>query len=123
MVGAVRAEGSTALLSSHVITDIEAACDRLVVLGGGRVLLHDTLAEAVANHRVVAPDERLSGSLVSLYPGPAGELMALWRAHEGGRPATLDEVVLGYLASGRHARGSYEAADSASPTTPTERPI
>ena len=36
LVDAVRADGATALLSSHVITDIEQACDRLLVLGGGR---------------------------------------------------------------------------------------
>ena len=35
LVDAVRADGATALLSSHVITDIEQACDRLLVLGGG----------------------------------------------------------------------------------------
>ena len=33
LVDAVRADGATALLSSHVITDIEQACDRLLVLG------------------------------------------------------------------------------------------
>jgi ABC-2 type transport system ATP-binding protein len=119
LVSAVRAEGSTALLSSHVITDIEAACDRLVVLGGGRILLDDTLAAAVASHRIVSPDDHLDGGLVSLFPGPAGDLMALWRAAEGGRPATLDEVVLGYLASGRRPRPDRPAATSPA----TERPI
>jgi len=39
LVDAVHADGATALLSSHVITDIEQACDRLLVLGGGRTLL------------------------------------------------------------------------------------
>ena len=39
LVDAVRADGATVLLSSHVITDIEQACDRLLVLGGGRMLL------------------------------------------------------------------------------------
>ena len=125
LVSAVRAEGSTALLSSHVITDIEAACDRLMVLGGGRVLLDGTLAAAVANHRITAAAARLGGGLVSTFPGPAGELMALWRAHEGGRPATLDEVVLGYLASGRRPRADSATAgapDSAVASDATERP-
>ena len=39
LVEAVRESGATALLSSHVITDIEQACDHLIVLGGGRSLL------------------------------------------------------------------------------------
>jgi ABC-2 type transport system ATP-binding protein len=57
LVDAVRADGSTALLSSHVITDIEQACDRLLVLGGGRTLLDLSIAAAIAEHVVVeAPD-------------------------------------------------------------------
>jgi ABC-2 type transport system ATP-binding protein len=104
LVSAVGTDSSTALLSSHVITDIEAACDRLVVLDGGRILLDDTLAAAVGSHRITAPDEQLAGDLISTLPARAGELMALWRAHEGGRPANLDEVVMGYLMSGRPPR-------------------
>ena len=46
--------GATALLSSHVITDIEQACDSLIVLGGGRSLLAVSIAEAIAGHGVVA---------------------------------------------------------------------
>ena len=53
LVDAVRASGATALLSSHVITDIEQACDRLVVLGGGRPLLDVSMEAARAGHRVV----------------------------------------------------------------------
>jgi ABC-2 type transport system ATP-binding protein len=53
LVQAVRAEGATALLSSHVITDIEQACDRLLVLGAGRTLLDLSIAGAIAEHSVV----------------------------------------------------------------------
>ncbi|TMC64583.1 MAG: ATP-binding cassette domain-containing protein, partial [Chloroflexi bacterium] len=53
LVDAVRVDGSTALLSSHVITDIEQACDRLLVLGGGRKLLDLSIAESIAAHRIV----------------------------------------------------------------------
>ena len=48
LVEAVRADGSTALLSSHVINDIEQACDRLLVLGAGRTLLDLSIAGAIA---------------------------------------------------------------------------
>ena len=50
LTDAVRADGATALLSSHIVTDVEQACDRLIVLGVGRVLLHDTIADAMATH-------------------------------------------------------------------------
>jgi ABC-2 type transport system ATP-binding protein len=119
LVDAVRADGSTALLSSHVITDIEQACDRLLVLGGGRTLLDLSIAGAIAEHRVVditdgAVAPALDG-LVGSFPGPAGERLSLVRADAsaGGRPATLEEVVLGHLAAGRRPRVTVAAGRAA----------
>ena len=84
MVEAVRAAGATALLSSHVITDIEQACDRLIVLGKGHTLLDLSIAEALAHHRVVegtAAEARGRGAdaFVGAFPAPAGEPLALVR--------------------------------------------
>ena len=116
MVEAVREAGATALLASHVITDIEQACDRLLVLGGGRTLLDVSIAEARAAHRVVDGDGQLDGGrLVGRFPDPEGRPVALIEGAVGpGRPATLEEVVLGHLAAGRVRRtaagSSREAA-------------
>jgi len=52
LVDAVRADGSTALLSSHVVTDIEQACDRLIVLGNGWKLLDASIADALERHAI-----------------------------------------------------------------------
>jgi ABC-2 type transport system ATP-binding protein len=102
MVDAVREAGATALLSSHVITDIEQACDRLLVLGGGRTLLDVSIAEARAAHRVVDDGPIDGGRLVGRFPDPEGRLVSLVEDAAGpGRPATLEEVVLGHLAAGR----------------------
>ncbi len=126
LVDAVRSAGHTALLSSHVITDIEQACDRLIVLGKGHTLLDVSIAEALAHHRVIEgataataiPPERLVGS----FPSPAGDQLALVRVpvakaigdrpREDGRAATLEEVVIGHMAAGRVRRttGRIEAA-------------
>jgi ABC-2 type transport system ATP-binding protein len=115
LVDAVHAAGATALLSSHVITDIEQACDRLLVLGGGRTLLDLSIAGALAEHTVVelvgpsAPgaDGSLGDRVVGVFPGPEGERLALVRgAADGSRPATLEEVVLGHLAAGRKPRST-----------------
>jgi len=116
LVTVVCAEGSTALLSSHVITDIEQACDRLLVLGGGRKLLDLSIAEACATHRVVGDDAALAGEeVVGRFPGPAGEALALVAGTSGpGRSATLEEVVLGHLAAGRLAARSAGLAVAAS---------
>ena len=119
LTDAVRADGSTALLSSHVITDIEQACDRLIVLGKGHTLLDLSIAEALAHHRVVdgsagpaIPAERVVGS----FPSPGGEPLTLVKVRpaepippEGlpdERPATLEEVVIGHMAAGRVRRAA-----------------
>ncbi len=113
LVDAVRADGATALLSSHVITDIEQACDRLLVLGGGRMLLDLSIAGAIAEHRVIdgVVDVSAPGlSLVGVFPGPAGERLSLVRdADDRGRPATLEEVVLGHLAAARAPAGTVSS--------------
>jgi ABC-2 type transport system ATP-binding protein len=96
---AVRTDGTTVLLSSHIVTDVEQACDRLIVLGVGRVLLHETVAEALGRHRISTGT--LPGA-VATFRGPDGAPISLVEG-AGERPATLEELVLGYLASGRGA--------------------
>lgn len=102
---AVRDAGATALLSSHVITDIEQACDRLIVLGGGRSLLAVSIAEAIAGHGVIAAADPhpSGGEVVGSFPSTEGRQVTLVRGPSG-RRATLEEVVIGHLAAGRAAR-------------------
>lgn len=122
LVDGVRADGATAVLSSHVITDIEQACDRIVVLGGGLKILDQSIAEAVAAHRVADgdPPAPSGATRVAAFPGPLGELMTLWRFDDGQagprgfRRATLEELVLGRLASSRPPRDSAVSATVAS---------
>ncbi len=102
------ATGRTALLSSHIVTDVEQACDRLIVLGVGRVLLQSSVAEALAIHRVAEADQA-AGEVIATFAGPAGERIALQLEGEG-RPATLEEIVLGYLASARPTPAREQAA-------------
>jgi ABC-2 type transport system ATP-binding protein len=120
LVDAVRANGSTALLSSHVITDIEQACDRLLVLGAGQTLLDLSVAGAIAEHVVIdapAPGEParlINGSVIGTFPAPTGERLSLVRgtAHDG-RPATLEEVVLGHMAAARTPRPAVATTERA----------
>jgi len=101
----VRLGDVSAVLSSHVISDVEPVGDRLLVLGEGRILLHDTVAGSIAAHRVT--ERGGGGSLVALFPDRYGALHRLVRTDAGGttpgdgRTPTLEEVVLGYLASAR----------------------
>ncbi len=124
MVEAVRSVGATALLSSHVITDIEQACDRLVVLGRGHTLLDLPVADAIAHHRVIegSPAEavRAAGpnAVIGSFPAPDGVPLSLVRTPPAddpgaaplGRPATLEEIVIGHLAAGRIRAAAAAAA-------------
>jgi ABC-2 type transport system ATP-binding protein len=117
LLDAVRSEGSTALLSSHIVTDVEDACDRLVILGGGKVRLDCPLEEARDTHRLTEADAPPPGATaVGTFLGNGGKNVTLWRldpaASGAGKDgaagtgaatesASLEEVVLGYLAAGR----------------------
>ncbi len=127
MVEAVRAAGATALLSSHVITDIEQACDRLIVLGKGHTLLDVSVAEALAHHRIIEATATVSAEAVGAaavvggFPAPAGEPLTLVRVPvvapaivaPPGRAATLEEVVIGHLAAGRRRAADALLAEAA----------
>ena len=41
----VEAEGRTVLLSSHILAEVEALCDRISIIRAGRVVQSGTLAE------------------------------------------------------------------------------
>ncbi len=105
----VREHGTTALLSSHNVSDVQQACDRLVVLGGGRKLLDEDVATAVAAHRVIAVDRELvpAGRAVASFLDPRGGIVTLVDVAANGADdprlarATLENVMLGYLAAGR----------------------
>ena len=117
LLDAVRAEGSTALLSSHIVTDVEDACDRLVILGGGKVLLDCLLEEARQTHRLTDSDSPPPGATaVGSFLGRKGGKLTLWRlavpevgaegaADVAAETTSLEDVVLGYLAAGRGTAG------------------
>ena len=112
VIGAVMADvaahGTTVLMSSHVVADIQDVCDNVVVLGAGRVLLAESVETALEQHRLaigtaaelgvlddldvveLRRDEREFTALVRASENPPGEAVS-W--HE----PTLDEVLLGYL--------------------------
>lgn len=100
----VQADGLTAVLSSHVVRDVEQGCDRILVLGTGRLLLEGSLQEVVSTHRIglIRAGERPSGFVADL-PGTQDRLLRVGDEPEVGetRPATLEDVVMGYLAKGR----------------------
>lgn len=101
---AVRTEGTTVLLASHIIGDLEGVCDSLIVLAPAAVMFHGAIEEAKAGHAVVAAsDEIAPDELVATYTGLTGRRMSLVR-RPGTGGASLDDVVLGYLAAATATR-------------------
>jgi ABC-2 type transport system ATP-binding protein len=102
----VRAGGSTVLLASHIIGDLEGVCDELVVMAPAAVMFHGSLETARTGHAIVpATDEIAPDDLVASFTGLTGRRVSLVR-RPGTGDASLDDVVLGYLAAASATRGA-----------------
>jgi ABC-2 type transport system ATP-binding protein len=113
LVDDVRSTGATALLSSHIVTDVEQACDQLVVLTHGRLAYQAAVSDARASHRTVAvsADAPPLAGIVGFFVNDEGQKVALVSSTDPTTsPATLEEIVLGYLAAGRDAARESTAA-------------
>jgi ABC-2 type transport system ATP-binding protein len=60
MVAAAKREGKTVLFSSHVLSEVEEVCDRVVILRAGRLVHTQAMDQLRLQHRIVA---WLNGSL------------------------------------------------------------
>jgi ABC-2 type transport system ATP-binding protein len=112
--------GLTVLMSSHVLSEIEDACDHLALLTGGRITLHAPIEHLVQRHRLLTGPDDDETTLATLRPA-AVEIRRSVRQVTvllDGRPAvvpegwteaepTLEEVVIARL---RAAAEHREAA-------------
>ncbi|MER5911857.1 ABC transporter ATP-binding protein [Streptomyces sp. NPDC001982] len=98
--------GTTIVMSSHVVAELEDSCDHLLLVGDGRIRLAGELDELLAAHtRVSAPadcadlgahtvvESRITGRQLSALIRPTGPLPADWQT---GTPS-LEELVLAHL--------------------------
>jgi ABC-2 type transport system ATP-binding protein len=98
--------GTTIVMSSHVVAELEDSCDHLLLVGGGRIRLAGEIDELLAAHaRVSAPSEsaelsphtvvesRVTGRQLTALLRPAGPLTDTWRP----APVSLEDLVLAYL--------------------------
>jgi ABC-2 type transport system ATP-binding protein len=113
LMEAVVADGLTLFLSSHLVGELERACDQLVLLDQGRVRLDGDIEGLLATHRLlVGPresepvlPERLevvgrsdSDRETSLWVrGDVPSLPAAWRVSS----LSLEDLVLAYLSNPR----------------------
>lgn len=104
-------DGTSVLLSSHALAELERVADHLIVLGGGRLRIAGQVEDLLATHhvltgpvaeadryaeRVAVIQDRRAGTQAHLLlrtdtadePAPPG-----WEAH----PVSLEELTLAYL--------------------------
>jgi ABC-2 type transport system ATP-binding protein len=109
LLGSVADEGTTVLLSSHVLSDLEMVCDYIVILSASRVQVADDLDHLLASHHLLVGERRAKphladGDLIVSTSVTARQSQWLVRSArvlvgtswEVVEP-TLSEVVLGYL--------------------------
>ncbi|GAA2269743.1 ABC transporter ATP-binding protein [Streptomyces ruber] len=108
LMGALMADaaehGTTVVMSSHVIAELEGSCDHLLLLGGGRVRLAGPVDDLLAAHALVtgphgdlAPhtvvESRVTGRQLTALVRPRGPVGAGLTSSE----PTLEELVLAHL--------------------------
>jgi ABC-2 type transport system ATP-binding protein len=93
--------GGTVLLSSHLLHEVEAVADQLVVISAGRVVARGSKAELLTARGTVvrgtdpqALRQALAGAGIDVVPGTAGGLVADAGAEAVGRAAAAAGVVL-----------------------------
>lgn len=97
----VRMRAATAVVSSHLIADVEQLCDWLIVLADGHLALAGSIADARARFGIASRD-RLDGQVVvGTFSDQTGEEISLVDGAGRERSATLEEIVLGHLAAAR----------------------
>ena len=81
LLGEARGQGKTVLFSSHVLSEVEDVCDRVVVLRAGQLVDSVRVADVLRQHRIRA---KLRGPLtpaplelavgLEITPGPDGDV-------------------------------------------------
>jgi ABC-2 type transport system ATP-binding protein len=111
-----RERGRTVLLSSHILSEVEALCDRVTIIRAGRTVETGTLAELRHLSRITIAAETASGP-VREQVEPAELPAALERLARAGvtnlvaHPPTLEELFLRHY--GAEARGGEAGAREA----------
>ncbi|MFF4448498.1 ABC transporter ATP-binding protein [Streptomyces sp. NPDC001502] len=102
--------GTSLVMSSHILTELEGACDHLLLVDGGRIRLSGPVDEVVAAHRLLtgpaSASARLTGHTVVEARTTGRQLTALVRPrgpvdHRVWQTAhpTLEELLLAHLRS------------------------
>ena len=104
LLGEAAEHGTTIVMSSHVVAELEGVCDHLLLMGGGRIRLGGDPEELLAAHTLVTgPARDLTGHTVVESRDTGRQLTALIRPDgplsddwQTAAP-TLEELLLAHL--------------------------
>jgi ABC-2 type transport system ATP-binding protein len=93
-----KTDGRTVLFSSHVLSEVEQVCDRVVILRSGQLVHDQVMAEIRRRHRIRA---RLTGPLPQTPPEIARQLTFIRAGQESVTIETPGDLspLLGWLAT------------------------
>ncbi|MER7515263.1 ABC transporter ATP-binding protein [Streptomyces sp. NPDC126499] len=102
--------GTTVVMSSHILTELEGACDHLLLLAGGRIRLDGAVDDLLAAHALLtgpvadlAPhtviDARTTGRQLTALVRREGAVEGPWDVSE----PSLEDLLLAHL---RHPEGA-----------------
>src|SRR5499427_3083370 len=99
LIADLRARGKTIFFSSHILTDVEAMCDRLAILSGGKLVEEGKLSDILKSHSneieaVISgvsegAFEDLRAFAVEVAPTPEGARVRLHTDHDITRLLTI----------------------------------
>ena len=101
IVRRARDRGATVVLNSHLLTEVERVCDRVVILHRGRAIASGALDEIVARDgvRIRVTDLDANGREALRTFGPTGA-DGEWLTIDGVDPARIPDIVASIVASG-----------------------
>jgi ABC-2 type transport system ATP-binding protein len=110
LMEAVAADGTTVVLSSHLVTDLERVCDHLLLLRDGRIRIGGEIEGLLQEHRVlIGPRRPQIAGVAEVIEERATDRQMIVLArldgpiHDPGwqvRDVTLEELVVAYLGGG-----------------------
>jgi ABC-2 type transport system ATP-binding protein len=118
LIAGLRAQGKTIFFSSHILTDVEAMCDRVAILSGGKLVEEGKLSDILKSHSNemeavvsgVSEDafDDLRQFAVGVSPTPEGARVRLRNDHDITRLLAIAHRNGGRLVSVNPVRESLE---------------
>ncbi|MET9606757.1 ABC transporter ATP-binding protein [Streptomyces sp. NPDC006512] len=65
LMGDAAENGTSVVMSSHLLTELEGACDHLLLVDGGRIRLSGPIEDVIASHRLLTGPAAAAGELAA----------------------------------------------------------